>query len=104
MTHAVLVHPAAVTDLHRAVRTHDRQTPKIGRLVSAALGRVVERLRSFPLAFPRVSTGIHSAALGAPPYHVLYTVAGRQVILIAVPHSRRGRCTIERHHRDPLHP
>jgi plasmid stabilization system protein ParE len=100
----VLVHPAAVTDLRRAVRTHDRQTPELGRLVSAALGRVVERLRSFPLAFPRVSTGIHSAALGALPYHVLYTVSGRQVILIAVLHSRRGRRAVQRHHRDTLQP
>ena len=71
-------------------------------MVSAAIRRVVERLRSFPLAFPRVSAGIHSAALGALPYHVLYTVSGRKVIVIAVLHSRCGRRAVWRHHRDTL--
>jgi plasmid stabilization system protein ParE len=100
MTRSVLVHPAAATDLRRAVRMHDRQAPEIGRLVSAELLRVLERLASFPLAFQRVRPGIHSAALGALPYHVVYTVAGDRVNLIAVLHSRRGRRTVERHDRD----
>ncbi len=98
MTRTVMVHPAAVTDLRRAARPHDRRTPQLGQAVVAELQRVMERLRPFPLACPQLRPGIHQVELGPLPYRVAYAVSDDHIIIVAVLHSRRDRRPGGHHH------
>ena len=96
MTRRVRLHPAAIADLRDALAWYDRQSPGLGRAVLAEMRRVIERIRLFPYAYRQLRPGIRQAALPHMPLHIIYSSTEDDIIIVAVPHTRREPASVNR--------
>ncbi len=92
----VLVHPESAADVRDAVRWYDQRAPRLGQLVLSELRRAVDRLRSFPDAYPQLRPGVRRATVGRLPHLLIYSATDDAVTLLAHAHVGRDPQGIER--------
>ncbi len=103
MSRRRVLHPEAAAAVRDDVRWYDGRAPRLGQLVLSALRRAVDRLRSFPDAYPQVRPGVRRATVGRLPYLLIYSATDDTVTLLALAHVGRDPRGIERRlaERDP---
>ncbi len=99
----VLLHREAAAEVRAAVRWYDDRAPRLGQSVLSELRRAVDRLRSFPDAYPQVRPGVRRATVGRLPYLMIYSATDDAVTHLAHAHVGRDPRGIERRlaERDP---
>ncbi len=99
----VLLHTEAAAEFRDAVRWYDDRAPRLGQLVLSELRWVVDRLRSFPDAYPQVRPGVRRATVGRLPHLLIYSATDDTVTLLALARVGRDPWGIERRlaERDP---
>jgi hypothetical protein len=55
----------------------------------------VDRLRSFPEAYPQVRPGLRQAAVGRLPYFLIYSATDDTITLLALVHVGRDPQSVE---------
>ena len=92
----VALHPEAAAVGRAAVRWYDDRAPRLGQLVLSELRRAVDRIRSFPDAYPQVRPGVRRATVGRLSYLLIYSATEDAVTLLALAHVGRDARGIER--------
>jgi hypothetical protein len=92
MTVRLLVHPRVNADLAQAVHYYDRKLPGLGRAAIGQINRLLDRIRRYPLAFPRVRRNVRRAVVAGLDAELLYLSQGDQIILLAVAQANDRHC------------
>ncbi|UCF35687.1 MAG: type II toxin-antitoxin system RelE/ParE family toxin [Acidobacteriota bacterium] len=80
--------PAEV-EFREAVDYYNRQSPGLGFEFAAELKRAIERIKSHPEAWHRLSENTRRCRLNRFPYALVYAVDGKQLLILAVMHLSR---------------
>lgn len=89
MTSRFLFHEAAREDLREARDWYDAQRAGLGAEFGHGIGAVLERIASYPDAFPEILPGVRRAVLARFPYSVFYRKHDHALEILAVFHHRR---------------
>ena len=84
----VVFRPQAEDEAIQAHDWYESRRGGLGREFGQALDRLVARITSNPLAFPRVYGEIRRATFARFPYAVYFRVADETVVVLAI-HGRR---------------
>ena len=82
-------HSAARAELDEAFEYLENEGRGLGANFLAEVSTVIERVLRYPLAAPRVGRTARAAPVKNFRYHVVYTVKGDMIVIVAVMHNRR---------------
>jgi plasmid stabilization system protein ParE len=84
----LFLRPAEV-ELREAIDYYNRQSPGLGYEFAAEVKRAIERMKSHPEAWHRLSENTRRCRLNRFPYALVYAVDGKQLLILAVMHLSR---------------
>ena len=90
MTLPIRLSPLARDDLREARRWYNSRTRSLGSRFTRAVDLCLERIQQFPEAAPVVHPSVRRALVQTFPYAVFYTFDEREIVVLAVLHSRRS--------------
>ena len=72
-----------------AVEYYNDQCPGLGYEFAAEVVKALERIRSFPDAWPAFSTRARRCLVSRFPYGVIYQIRGSDVLVVGIMHLKR---------------
>lgn len=83
-------HPDAFDEHHDSVAFYQSRLPGLGADYLAEFDAVMARICAEPAFYPQAGTpDIRKAGLKRFPFHVIYQVAAKQIVVLAIAHQRR---------------
>ena len=89
MTHAIVIRPAAASDVEEARNWYDARRAGLGREFLDALEACLARIAERPEGYPKVLRDARRALMQRFPYSVYYRIRGAEVRILAVIHQSR---------------
>ena len=86
----------AVHEARDARRFYDEQRASLGSEFLAELETAIERIRSYPKAWPLIDEPVRRTVVNRFPYLVHYLEDDRGILVIGVYHSRRAPISWQR--------
>lgn len=90
-----IVQPLAQLDIESAANWYEAQHAGLSLRFVDAVDHLLRRIRTTPLQFPKISTGIRRGLLHTFPYAVYFQTTDQSVVILAVLHlhsdSRKWR-------------
>ena len=87
MTAALIVHPLAGDEIDRVRSWYEEIQFGLGAEFVRCLAECFERIRRNPMMYVEVGGGLHRAILRRFPYHVIYSVDGDRIWVLAFFHD-----------------
>ena len=81
--------PAARTELHRAARRYDAESPGVGDRLVADVEAATERIANFPEHGSPYLAGTRRVILRRFPFSLVYRIDRDGVLIVALAHHRR---------------
>lgn len=85
----VLLHPEAEKELRTAILYYDSCESGLGIDFHLETLSAIEKVNSFPLAWPIVSSPIRRCLLNRFPYGILYSVEEKEIFIVALMNLHR---------------
>lgn len=79
----------AEREVAEAVRHYKDKAPDTAEQFIRAYDVAIQRMISFPEAWPPAGRGLRRCLLSRFPYQIVYRVDGQSILIIAVAHNRR---------------
>jgi len=80
---------AAEAELDAALGYYDSESPELGAEFLAEVISVVNRIAEFPGAWQELETGVRRCRLNRFPYGIVYSLSGKDIIVLGVGHLHR---------------
>ncbi|MGH8657560.1 MAG: type II toxin-antitoxin system RelE/ParE family toxin [Gammaproteobacteria bacterium] len=82
----VRFYKAAEREFDEAVQYYESQLPGLGDRYRQALKEALDRVKLFPEAYSPLSKRTRRCLVSKFPYGIIYKLAGKQIIVVAVAH------------------
>ena len=82
-------HPEAETEFIEAVSYYEDREPGLGYDFSIQVFGAIQNIVTYPNAWPVVEDGIRRCLVNRFPYGVIYSIEGKEALILAVMHLRR---------------
>lgn len=82
-------HPSARRELTEAVAYYDRISRRLGDDFVDEVENAINRILSFPEAWPTLSAETRRCRMKRFPYGLVYQIRGDEVVIVAVMHLHR---------------
>jgi plasmid stabilization system protein ParE len=89
MSLPVVLRPAARAEFDEAFNWYEEQKPGLGAEFVTYVDKVLSRISATPLQFPQVFQEVRRVVVHRFPFAVYYKIDPRQVVVLAVFHSKR---------------
>ncbi|MGH8614799.1 MAG: type II toxin-antitoxin system RelE/ParE family toxin [Gammaproteobacteria bacterium] len=86
----VRFYKAAEREFDEAVQYYESQLPGLGDRYRQALKEALDRVKLFPEAYSPLSKRTRRCLVSKFPYGIIYKLAGKQIIVVAVAHLHPG--------------
>ena len=83
-------HPEAELELAKAIDYYEECEDGLGQDFAVEVYSTIERMVSFPQAWPFIEENIRRCLVRRFPYGVLYSVVKAEIFIVAVMHLHRG--------------
>ena len=83
------LHPSARQELADAVEYYRQISPRLGNSFVDEFESAVNRIISFPEAWPKLSKNTRRCRINHFPYGIIYAVERQNILIIAIMHLQR---------------
>ena len=85
----VIIVEEAISEIVESCAYYNDKLPDLGYEFEEEVFNILDIIKEIPLIFPQKFSNIHEAALLSFPFVINYEVWGKQIIVLAVFHTKR---------------